>query len=222
MRRLLLLVSLLPIIAAFTTAHFLGIRSVRKTGKLSFSMSELLEKLKSSDTEKMISFANPKMQWAGNPVSKAGEAQISEKLMDSKSTSEIAKELNKIGLALVHRTHAPMVKWRIKVIKAGYYLPPFVALIVVFGALAGRLPMMWAFIAFLGVIGGCCVMLWLSRAVAVEAAESIIFLIEKKRLLPRLREEEELVEAIRAWAWVSLIPGIVIPLMTKPSSVEAD
>ena len=210
---------MLPIIAAFAIAHFLGIRSIRKAGELSMDLGELLDKLKASDTGDMIHFNYPKMQWAGTPVTKNGEALINLKLKDSRKTSEVAKELSKIGLALVHRTHAPMVKWRISVIRAGYYLPPFVALITVFGALAGRLPIMWAFTVFATVVGGCCVMLWLSRAVAVEAAEAIIFIIEKKHILPRLREEEDLVEAIRAWVWVSLIPGIVLPLMTKPNKV---
>ena len=211
MRRLLILVSALPIIAGLLVAHFMGWRVLNKKKTISLSLAQILEKLKSSE----LQYTVKKRVWSALPVSKTGEAYITEKHLESKDASIVAAELLKIGLAEIYKTHASMVKWRCKTLKAGYFLPPFIILGGTLAMVVRRIPSGWAVAMFLMVMAGCSITLWLSRGVEKEAAKTINSIIERKRVINRLSEEESIVEAINAWTWIGVLPGILVSLMSK-------
>jgi len=47
----------------------------------------------------------------------------------------------------------------------------------------------------------------------IKAAGLASVVLEKKRIYPRLSDEESVVAATRAWAWHSIVPGLISRLM---------
>jgi len=142
------------------------------------------------------------------PISKNGKALILEKHLESKDTHTVSAELLKVGLAEINKTHPEMITYRLKVLKAGYFIPPFILLGGSLALIVKRIPPGWFVAGFVISLAVTCVMLWLSRTVEKEAAKEIQRMLEKKRILNRLSEEEALIESLYAWTWISILPGI--------------
>jgi len=211
MRRLLILFSALPIIASLVLAHLLGWRVLNKRVNLALSLQQILEKLRNSG----VDYTVKKRVWQAMPLAKTGEAYITEKHLNSTDSQIVSAELLKVGFAEINKTHPSMVQWRCKVLKASYFLPPFTLLVGIL-AIAARRPVGgWSIAIFALVLAGCCAMLWLSRGVEKEAATAVSNLLERKRTINRLSEEEALVGSIHAWTWISILPGIIVTLMMK-------
>ncbi len=211
MRRLIILFSAIPVIVSLILAHLLGWRVLNKRKNLSLNLGQILEKLKISGVE----YTLKKRVWQPMPLAKTGEVYITEKHLDSNDSQIVSAELLKVGFGEINKTHPAMVQWRCKVLKAGYFFPPFILLGGTLAMAVKRLPAGWVIVIFVVVTGLCCVMLWLSRGVEKEAATAISNILERKRTLNRLSEEEALVGSIHAWTWISILPGILVSLMTK-------
>jgi len=211
MRRLLILISVIPVIVSLIAAHLMGWRVLNKRIKLALNLGEILEKLSSYG----VSYKSKKKVWSALPLAKDGSAHITEKELESDDSQVVSAELLRVGMAEINKTHPEMIQWRCKVLKFGYFLPPFILLGGTLAVAVKRLPAGWFLAVFAIVLAACTVMLWLSRTVEKEAAIAITNLIERKRILPRLSEEEALVESIKAWTWISVLPGILVSLMAK-------
>ena len=216
MRRFIILFSALPVIASLVLAHLMGWRVLNKRTRLSLSLRQILEKLKASGVE----YSPKKRVWQPLPLAKTGEAHITEKHLESRDSQIVSAELLRIGFGEINKTHPEMVQWRCKVLKAGYFFPPFILLGGVLAMAVKRLPPGWFIAIFVVALALSSIMLWLSRTVEKEAATAISSLLERKRTLNRLSEEEALVESIHAWTWVSILPGILVSLMAKINQVK--
>ena len=211
MRRLLIFFSALPVIASLLLAHLMGWRVLNKRVELSLSLGQILDQLKSSG----INYTVKKRVWQPLSLAKTGQAYITEKHLGSKDSQVVSAELLKVGLGEINKTHPAMVIWRFKVLKAGYFLPPFILLGGTLAMAVRRLPAGWFIAIFALVTAGCCIMLWLSRGVEKEAATAVSNILERRRVLSRLSEEEALVSSIHAWTWISILPGVLVSLMSK-------
>jgi len=157
--------------------------------------------------------------WAGSPVDKQGLALIDERYRNSKSSKEISRQLIHLGLSGLWGDHQKLIKWRLKCVRIGYIVPPLSMLGAVLAVVVGRMPAMWAIIIVGVVIAGCICFLWFSRAIEEEAASQMVSLVERTRVLNRLSEEEALVDQIRAWTWVTILPGTAISFLMNKKKV---
>jgi hypothetical protein len=220
MKTLLILLCALPIAASFLIANLFGFRRLYKAGELSVDLETILKKLSAKYSR--LRYVFKKRAWAGIPLSRDGIALIDEKYRHTKSSAEIARQLISLGLSGLWEDHQKLIRWRIKYIKLGYILPPLTFLGCVLAVIVQRVPAMWTIVIVGLVLAGCISFLWFSRAVEKEAAAQMASLIERTRVLPRLSEEEDLIGAIHAWTWVSILPGIAISFLMKKERKEED
>lgn len=215
MKALLILICALPILASWVAANLFGLRRLYKAGELSVNLETILKAL--SVKYGRLNYEFKKRIWVGIPLSNDGVALIDEKYRFSTSSKDIAQQLIKLGLSGLWEDHEKLIRWRSKYVKLGYILPPLTFVGCVLGTIVGRVPAMWTIIIVGLVLAVCICFLWFSRAVEKEAASQIASLIERTRVLHRVSEEEDLIDAIHAWTWVSLLPGIAISFLMKPS-----
>jgi hypothetical protein len=216
MKALLILICAAPILAGWLAANLLGFRRLNKAGELSVNLETILKTL--SLKHPKLNYKFKKRTWSGIPLSGDGVALIDEKYRFSTSCKDVSQQLINLGLSGLWEDHEKLIRWRIKYVKLGYILPPLSFVACVLGAVVGRIPVMWSIILIGLVLAGCICFLWFSRAVEKEAASQITILLEKTRVLPRLSEEEDLIEAVHAWTWVSILPGIAISFgMGRPT-----
>ena len=216
MKALLILICAIPILAGWLAANLLGFRRLNKAGELSVNLETILKALSSKHAK--LNYQFKKRTWSGIPLSRDGVALIDEKYRLSTSCKEVSQQLINVGLSGLWKDHEKLIRWRIKYVKLGYILPPLTFVGCVLGAVVGRIPVMWCMIIIGLVLAGCICFLWFSRAVEKEAASQMTILLERTRVLHRLSEEEDLIEAIHAWTWVSILPGIAISFgMGRPT-----
>ena len=206
----------MPILAGFCLANFFGFRRLNKVGELSVNLEFILKELTAKYDK--LNYEFKRRTWVGAPLSRNGVALIDEKYRLSKSSKEVAQQLIKLGLSGLWGDHEKLIRWRAKSVKLGYILPPLTFVGCALATIVGRVPAMWSVIIVGIVLAGCICFLWSSRAVEKEAAAQMVSLIENTRVLKRVSEEEDLIEAIHAWTWVSLLPGISISFLMKKSS----
>jgi hypothetical protein len=221
MKALLILLCAVPIALSILAANIFGFRRLYKAGELSVDLETILEKLSSRYGK--VKYEFKKRAWSGLPLNGEGVALIDEKYRHSKSSAEIARQLISLGLSGLWDDHKKLIRWRMKCIKLGYILPPLTFLGCALGIVSMRVPAMWSFMIVGIILSGCIFLLWFSRAVEKEAASQMVSLIEHTRVLPRVTEEETLIDSIHAWTWVSILPGIAISfLMKKPPKVAGE
>ena len=218
MKALLILLCAVPIMLSLLVANIFGFRRLYKAGELSVDLETILKKLTAKYGKLRYEFKN--RTWIGIPLNKDGVALIDEKYRHSTSSAEIARQIINLGLSGLWEDHQKLIRWRMKYIKLGYILPPLTFVGCVLGTVVGRVPAMWTIIIIGLVLAGCISFLWFSRAVEKEAASQMGSLIERTRVLPRATEEEDLIDAIHAWTWVSILPGIAISFLMKKEPKE--
>ncbi|MGJ8657158.1 MAG: hypothetical protein ACSHX6_11965 [Akkermansiaceae bacterium] len=220
MKALLILICAVPILVGFLVANLFGFRKLYKAGELSVNLETIL-KVISAKYDK-VNYEFKKRAWVGIPLNNEGVAIIDERYRHSTSSKEIAQQLIKLGLSGLWEDHQKLIQWRIKYVKLGYILPPLTFVGCVLGTIVGRVPAMWTIIIVGLVLAGCICFLWFSRAVEKEAASQMASLIERTRVLHRVSEEEDLIESIHAWTWVSVLPGIAISFLINKQQKEIE
>ncbi len=213
MKGLLLLICIVPILAGLFVANLFGFRILNRTRELSVDLETVLESL--SAQYHKLNYVFKKRTWPGMPLNRDGVALIDEKHRCSTCSAEIAQQVIKLGLSGLWEEHEKLIRWRVKCIKFGYIFPPLTFVACVLGAIVGRVPFIWVILIVGLVLAGCILFLWSSRAVEREAASQMISLIERTRVIHRVSEEEGLVDAIHAWTWISVLPGIAISFLMK-------
>lgn len=171
----------------------------------------LLAKLNRGD----IKILYRKTFWWGSSKLTAKELQLPSHYQNSRNVDQHARALIRLSMLLSAENHPQAIQWRMNMVKLGYVIPLFAAVAAIFCTLVGKMPILISLSIISASLGGCTVMLWLSLAVEKQAAEQMADTIEKLRLLPRLREEEALIETMSALPWVTLIPGTLLKIVVK-------
>lgn len=213
MWRFAILISIAPFVVGGIMANIFGLRILNRKSYLSLTVDQILQKILTNINRQDIKLEYTKKTLWDIKVSTPLNLPASFK--DSKKASHAASALNHLGMYLLSEKHQATVQWRLKAIKAGYLLPIFVLLITVFSSIVGKLPAMISIAVVSASLGFCTASLWFSLGVAKEAAHQMASRVEKMRILARLSEEEELVSAIKACPWASLIPGALFKLIPK-------
>lgn len=213
MKAFLIFLFAVPIGLGILAANLLGYRRLYQAVDLSDDLETILDRL--STKYGKVDYRFSKRTWSGIMVDKDGVAVIDEKFRYSTSSADVARQLIHLGLSGLWEDHEKLIRWRLKCVKLGYIIPPLTLMGVVFATLVGRVPAMWGVVILGGALAGCVAFLWFSRAVEREAASQMATLLERTRILPRISEEENLIDCIYAWTWVSLMPGIAISFLMK-------
>ena len=208
MARILIMLSVVPILGAFLLGHFFGVQTLRKPSHVSKTLEELLTFLESKGIKPNVKFK--RLAWSGKVLAGDGTVYLPTKWKNTNSDTLIAQALLRIGFQRLLKDYPDIVRWRLKVVAFGYILPPFLIVIAVFALVVGRFPSIWVIAIVAVAIATQCVLLWTSRTIEKEAARYATVLIEKTRMLARLSEEEALLEKIKAWTWAHYMPGICL------------
>ena len=213
MWRFIILVSIVPILLGCVLANLFGISVLAGKRKLSHSVESLVLRLL-----KVMGREDISLEFVKSPLwshRHDGILRISSKHQHSDNAAHVARALIDLGLLLLHEKQPQAVDWRSKMVKLGSLLPVFTLLFAIFTFMLAKIPAAVAVAVLVGSLSLCTVMLWLSLSIEKEASILMVSYIEKLRILPRLSEEEDLVGALHAMPWVSLIPGVILKFILR-------
>ncbi|WP_018968720.1 hypothetical protein [Rubritalea marina] len=213
MWKLIIIFSALPFVVAGFAANALGLRILLKPATISMELDVFIHKLLLCMQREDIQVVYEKRQlW---PKLSVDKLYLPESYRASKRVSHAGLAAQRLGVVLLGEQQPDPVRWRERMLKLGYTLPVFALLVVSFGFLVGKLPTTILLAVIAATLGFVSVMLGLSMGVDREAAYLMVTRLEKLRVLPRLSEEEAVVEAIKAAPWASLMPGAFLKLTLK-------
>lgn len=213
MKPFLLLLSALPITAAYFAARFFSFKHLRSDRKVSQSLGEILHALKEVTPSLKINVR--RLAWAGNPVNNKNEAVISENKITSHSTQEIADELIKVGYAKLAEQFPEMIRYRINLLRYTHLAPPFVLLTILLAAIVRRFPLGWGITVLCIAVAAGCVMMFMSQRIEKEAVREIVRLIERRSIIHKADEQKQLIDALNAWPWARLLPPCSLHWLLK-------
>ncbi len=218
MHRVILLLSIIPLLVAIILRRFNGDRILRRDGQ------ELLTKPAEDTARRMldamghenIELLQSKSPWAvlGSSSDKAVELPDYTKGKRHPGTVEShAHAALRVGVFLLSQREPTLTGKREWALRFGHVFPVFTVICVIFALAVGKLPALWGLSIIVGSLGLAACAQALTLACELRAATLASVVLEKKRIFPRLSEEELLVPAIRAQAWRAIVPGLLARLM---------
>ncbi len=214
MHRLLLILSLLPLLAALVLRKLNAdriLRSARET-ELRTTANDLARKMLDCMGHESVELKTTKRSWVGADVIGDGWLSLPTATAESTRASAHGQAALRVGLYLVSLRNPAAIARRRWALRFGHVFPIFTTLVVVF-ALMVKLPALWALSIVVGSFGLAACAQVLTVVAELQAAAIACVLLEKKRTLPRLSDEEAVVAATRAWAWYAIVPGLLSRLM---------
>ena len=215
MHRILLLFSLLTLLAAVIVRKLNGDRVLYglREIKLNMTAEDLAYKMLSSMSENDVEVKTPTRllvatsdlgpQWLTLPIATASGV----------SANSHGLAALKVGLYLLSLRNPKLIARRRWAVRFGHVFPIFTTMVVIFALIVTRFGGLWGFAVILASCGLAACAQLLSLTAERQAAELAIVVLEKKRILPRLSDEEAVVSATRAHAWRSVIPGVLARLV---------
>ena len=219
MYRLLLLLSLLPLLAAIILRRFNADRILRKQGQklLTKPAEDTARKMLDSMGCEKIELRKKKSLWSHlNPPSDTYvELPNFTKGKRHPGTVEShASAALQIGIFLLGQREPSAIAKRAWAIRFGHVFPTFATIVTVFAIAVGKLPTLWGLSAIIGSLGLAACAQTLALACELRAATLASVVLDKKRIFHRLSEEELVTTAIRAQAWKSIVPGLLSRFMS--------
>ncbi|BDS06438.1 hypothetical protein NT6N_14780 [Oceaniferula spumae] len=211
MHRLLLFLSLLPLLVAVILRKFNGDRVLHtiKDKRLTISAGDLARKMLDSVSQQAVEIKSPARRWVASPDLGQQWLIISPDTATGVSARSHGESAMKVGLYLLSLRDPKAIARRAWAIRFGHVFPVFTTVVMVFALVVGRVPALWALaIVMTSLALAACAQIFTLTAER-QAAELACVVIEKKRTLPRLSDEEAVVAATKAWAWRSILPGIL-------------
>ncbi|MBT8036284.1 MAG: zinc metallopeptidase [Verrucomicrobiae bacterium] len=214
MHRLLLILSLLPLLAALILRKLNADRALRLAcdTRLSVTANTLARKMLDSTGHKEVELKTRKRSWIGADVIGNGWISLPAAEAEGVTARAHGQAALRVGLYLVSLKNPAVISRRRWALRFGHVFPVFTTLVVVF-ALMVKLPALWAISIVVGSFGLACCAQILTVVAELQAASIACVLLEKKRTLPRLSDEQAVVAATRAWAWYAIVPGLLSRLM---------
>lgn len=213
MHRLILLLSLLILLAAIALRKLNADRALKKARvkKISISAGDLARKmLNSLHHEKVnIEFTTRATRvWAGADVIGKKSLKIPTQVAGNLSAHAHGQAALSVGLYLLSLHDPKAMGRRSWALRFGQAFPIFTAIVVALGIFV-RLPLGWAMAIMMTSLALAACAQILTVYVERQASELACVVIEKKRILPRLSDEEAVITATRAWSWYRILPGIL-------------
>lgn len=206
--RLFFLSGLVAWVASLLVKKFLSDRKLKKvgTGEVSMEGRKAARELLDAAAAKKVELQERRRPFL--PV-REEEVTLLPKQAQSREISDVAECLLRAGLGALALRQPEVIGWRVWAVKFSISLPAFTVVVMAFALVVGKVG------GTLGVglvslsVFLSCVALWATVAVEREAAALVVEVLERKRLFPRLAEEEAVVAAVRAMAWRRITPGVL-------------
>lgn len=215
MHRLLLFLSLLPLLAALVLRKLNADRVLRhsRNTRLHSRAEDLAEKMLASMGQEEVEIRTTKRVWAGASVTGEGWLALPEQAADGDTAADHGRIALRVGLYLTMQRNPAAIARRRWALRFGHVFPVFTLVVCVFGLVVGRLPGLWALSIVMASLGlAACAQIF-TVATDLQSAALATVMLEKKRILPRLSDEQAVVAATRAWAWHGIVPGLLSRLM---------
>ena len=214
MHRLLLILSLFPLLAALVLRKLYADRVLRETRKtqLSIPAGELARKMLDALGHESTEVKSTKRAWAGAAVTGKNWLCLPTGVAEGTCASDHGRAALRVGLYLVSLRNPAAIARRRWALRFGHVFPVFTTIVVVF-AMFVRLPPVWGLSVILASFALAACAQTLTVVAELQAAAMANVLLEKKRILPRLSDEEAVSAATRAWAWHATVPGLLSRLM---------
>lgn len=213
--KLVLLISLLPIILSVVVRKFFCDRGVRLAGNAETSRTgrELAELLLSkagiSDKVEVVEKRRAEVK-VGEPV----KLVLTKRLAGAKNVVALGEVALLCGHALVATSNPELLKWRQWAVKFSFAFPIFTLVVLVFAVVATPLKGGAVAIAAMALGMGSLASL-LSLQVEVQGARMMATIIDEFRIFSRLRESEAVALACKSLAYRQAVPGAIEILMGR-------
>lgn len=224
--RLLFIFSTLGFLLNCVVAQLIAVSRLQKLGATRQSVDDVIAKLLHKLEREDIKILYTRKFWIASTKFSPTHLVLPWHYQHSREAACIGHALLRLGIMFLHKKFPNPVIWRLKMLQLGYILPAFVIMGAVFSTLVGKLPIMISICAVSSSLFLASVTLWLSIGVELEAANLMVSLLKKYRLLARVDDEDEVIEGIKAKPWLNLIPGIVLkfiwrePTTSKPAPMR--
>ena len=218
MHRFILPFALIPIVAAIILRKLNGDRILRSAGQqlLNHPADGTARKMLDSMGHKKVKLVHKQSLWASTGDATRKRVQLPE--FTAKKNHPALVETHglaalRAGIFLLAQREPALVAKRDWALRFGHVFPIFTTIVVVFALVVGKLPSMLGLSIVVASLGVATCAQVLALVCERKAATLAIVVLEKKRIFPRLSEEEAVIEAVRAQAWRSIVPGFIARLM---------
>lgn len=216
MWKLLLLVSLVPTVAAVLMRKWLCDRVVRESvGQVTTRNGrEVAERIlrKAGLTEEVEVVEKRRAGVGVTPPC----LQLSPALAEARDVVSLGEAAELTGLAVVAAQQPDLLRWRQWVVRFGWAFPIFTLVVVVFAVAVAKLAVGIAGVIVLGALGLASGLSLASVMVESEAAKLAERLVDESHALPRMADGEAVGRCCRAMAFRHVVPGAIEWLMGDP------
>ena len=218
MHRIILFISLLPILAALMSRMFFADRVLKGArGKtLNTEAHQFAKKMlavMSGSTGEAIEIQLKKRSWVGAHEVRRGHLTLAPNVASSLSVSAHGKVALSVGLALLAERSPELIARRQWALRFGQVAPVFVTIVAIFALLVAKLSVGYLLAIIAATLGAACCAQVFTVMANLQAANLASVIIEQKRLFPRADDEMAAVAATKAWAWHGIVPGVLARLM---------
>jgi len=214
MRRFLILISLLCLLTAVIFRKLNADRTLKKSqkeklvgvaGGMTRSMLDAMGggQVEVQESEK-ISHG-----WAGADVVGEKWLRLPKETLENHSAYAHGQAALRAGLYFLLLRDPQAIARRRWAIRFGHVFPIFTTLVVVFALAVAKLPFGWGMGVVMASLAVATVVQMMTVQTERQAAELACVVLEKKRIFPRLGEEESVIAATKALAWRGILPGIL-------------
>ena len=218
MHRFILLISIIPLLAAIVLRKLNGDRILRKDGQtlLNRPAEDTARRMLDAMGHEKIKLTKSKSPWAvlGSASKKSVELPDFTKGKRHPGTVEShAHAALAVGVFMLSQRESSLTDKRAWALRFGHVFPVFTVIVMVFALAVGKLPPLWALSIVVGALGLAACAQAMTLACELRASTLAAVVIEKKRIFARLSEEELVTAATRAQAWRAIVPGLLSRLM---------
>ncbi|MBK1856361.1 zinc metallopeptidase [Verrucomicrobiaceae bacterium 5K15] len=211
MQRLIIFLSLLPILLAVILRKFNADRVLHslKEKRLAKPAEEVSRRMLDSVSQSQVEIKTPARRWSAAPDHGKEWLVLPPGVASGVSASSHGKAALQVGLYLLSLREPKMLARRQWAIRFGHVFPVFTTVVMAFALVVRAVPAVWV----LAIIMASCALAACAQFLTItaerRAADLACVVLEKKRIFPRLSDEEAVVSATRAWSWRSCLPGIL-------------
>ncbi len=216
MSRVILLISLLPIILSVVVRKLFCDRGVRSAGdgETSRTGRELAELLLSkagiSGEVEVIEKRRAEVK-VGKPV----KLMLSKRLVGARNVLALGEVALLCGHALVATSNPDLLKWRQWAVKFSFAFPIFTLVVLIFAVVVAKIPVGLGLALAAAALGVGSLMSLSSLQVEVQGARMMATIIDESHVFPRLRESEAVALACKSLAYRQAVPGAIEILMGR-------
>lgn len=218
MHRVILFLSLIPLLAAIILRRFNGDRILRRDGQelLTTPAEQTARKMLNAMGHENVELKHARSPWAILGSSSKSVIELPDYTRGKRHPGTVESHAHAalcVAVFLLSEREPQLAGKRVWALRFGHVFPVFTVICVVFALVVGKLPALWGLSIIVGSLGLAACAQVLTLACELRAATLASVVLEKKRIFPRFSDEEIVVPAIRAQAWRAIVPGLLARLM---------